>query len=162
MPSEMDQFFPQMGHHIARVGFENSPAFYKRLGILSSCREQEDQVIGQLTTPGLASNEPSKLCLFLCDTDLIDRVQPEGVVVPHVHVSPYRHREAKTRPAAVAHAPGSFHRGQARSTDRRPAEVWGGCIAHMYCPAAPPLFARVRSLTASFRGRLSLRVDFMA
>ena len=38
----------------------------------------------------------------------------------------------------------------------------GDVIAHMDCPAAPPLFARVRSLTASFRGCLSLRVNFLA
>lgn len=137
-----------MGHHIARVGFENSPAFHKRLRIPSICREQEDKIIGQLTTSRLAGDEPSKFRLFLGDPDFIGRIEPRNVVLLHTLVRPYRHREAKTRLAAVPHAPGSFHRGQARSTGRRPAEVWGGHIAHMDCPAAPPLFARVRSLKA--------------
>ena len=122
-PSEMYQLSPHVSNDVARMGLEDSPTLLNCTRIPFIRREQEDQVIGQLTTSGLAGDEPSKFCLFLCDTGLIGRVRPEGVVVPHVHVRPFRHREAKTKPAAVAHAPGSFHRGQARSTGRRPAEV---------------------------------------
>jgi hypothetical protein len=122
-PSEMDQLSPHVSNDVARIGFEDSPTLVNCTRIPFIRREQEDQVIGELTTTGLASNEPSKFCLFLCDTGLIGRVRPEGVVVPHVHVRPFRHREATTKPAAVAHAPGNFHRGQARSTGRRPVEV---------------------------------------
>src|SRR5436853_5345989 len=99
-PSEMDQLFPQMTHHIARVGFENPPAFHKRLRILSIRREQEDEIIGQLTTSWLAGDEPSKFRLFLGNPGFIGRIEPRNVVLPHTHVRLYRHHEAKTKPAA--------------------------------------------------------------
>lgn len=158
----MDQLSPHVGNDVARVGLEDSPTLLNCTRIPFIRREQEDQVINQLTTPGLASNEPAKFSLFLCDPGLIGRVRQEGVVVPHVHVRPYRHREAKTNPAAVALAPNKLHKGGVRSIDRRPSEVWGGRIAHRHCPGAPNLSALVRSLKTSFRGRLSLRVGFMA
>jgi hypothetical protein len=161
-PSEMDQLSPHVSNDVARVGHEDSPTLLNCTRIPFIRREQEDQVIGQLTTPGLASNEPAKFCLFLCDPGLIGRVQQEGVVVPHVHVRPYRPREAKTKPAAVALAPNKLHKGGVLSIDRRPSEVWSGRIAHTHCPGASNLSALVRSLKTSFRGRLSLRVFFMA
>jgi len=162
MPSEMDQFFPQVGHHIARVGFENSPAFHNRLRIPSIRREQEDEIIGQFTTSRLACDEPSELHFLLGNSSLIGRIELRNVVLSHSHFIQFRSHAEGTRPAAVAHAPGSFHRGQACSTGRRPAEVWGSRIAHMDCLEAPPLFDRVRSSDQSFGGHLSLRVDFMA
>ena len=151
-PSEMDQLSPHVSNDVARVGLEDSPALLNCTRIPFIRREQEDQVIGQFTTPGLASNKPAKFCLFLCDTGLLGRVRPEGVVVPHVHIKPYRHREAKTKPAAVALAPNKLHKGGVRSIDQRPSEVWSGRIAHTHCLGASSLSALVRSLKAPFRG----------
>jgi len=112
-----------VSNDVARIGLEDSSTLLNSTRIPFIRREQKDQVIGQLTTPGLANNEPSKFCLFLFDTGLIGRVRPEGVAVSHIHVRLYRHREAKTRSVGVAYTPGSFHRGHVRSTGRRPVEV---------------------------------------
>ena len=56
---------------------ENSPTFLKRLRIPFIRREQEDEIIGQLTTSGLAGDEPSKFRLFLCDPGFIGRIRTE-------------------------------------------------------------------------------------
>ncbi|RPH80038.1 MAG: hypothetical protein EHM80_06300 [Nitrospiraceae bacterium] len=159
-PSEMNQFSPHAGNHILRVSLKDSPAFHKRLRILSIRREQEDEIIDQLTTSGLAGDEPSKFRLFLGDPALIDKVRPEGVVVPHVHIRPYRHREAKTKPAAVAIVPNKLHTGGVRSIGRRPVEVWGSRIVHMDCPEAPPQFALVRPSKQSFSCRYPFDLVF--
>ena len=158
----MDQLAPHVSDDVARIGIEDSPTLLNCTRIPFIRREQENQVIGQLTTPGLASNEPAKFSLFLCDPSLIGRVRQERVIVPHVHVRPYRPREAKTNPAAVALAPNKLHKGGVRSIDRRPSEVWSSRNAHTHGPGDSNISALVRSLKTSFRGRLSVRVVFMA
>jgi hypothetical protein len=74
----MDQFAPHLSDDVARIGIEDSPTLLNCTRIPFIRREQENQVIGQLTTPGLTSNEPAKFGLFLCDTGLIDRVRAGG------------------------------------------------------------------------------------
>jgi len=73
-PSEMNQLSPQVSNDVARIGLEDSSTLLHCPRIPFIRREQEDQVIGQLTTPGVASNEPAKFCLFLGDPGLIGRV----------------------------------------------------------------------------------------
>jgi len=71
-----------MSNHIAGVGFENLSALHKRLHIPFIRYQQEDEVIGQLTIPRLARNQPAELCLLLGDPSFISRLGVENVVVP--------------------------------------------------------------------------------
>jgi hypothetical protein len=86
-PSEMYQLFPHVSNDVAGRGPEDSPTLLNCTRIPFTRREQEDQVIGQLTTPELASNEPSKFCLFLRNPGIIRRNEMGKMCAKSSHVS---------------------------------------------------------------------------
>src|SRR5690349_1750161 len=73
-PSKMDQLVPHARDDVSRVGLDHPSTFVNRTCIPFIRRKEEDKVIGQLAAPGMASNEPSKRGLLLCDPVLIRRV----------------------------------------------------------------------------------------
>lgn len=93
----------------------------------------------------MARHEPSELRLLFGIPGFIDGIGLKKVIMPHTHVRQFRSRAGGTKLAAAANAPGNFHRGQARSTGRIPAEVWDGRIAHRDCLEAPHRDFQVRS-----------------
>lgn len=87
MPSQADRLSPHVSNLIVRIALENLQAFLNRLLILPIGREQEEEVIGEFTAAGLASNEPAEGCLFLRNPGFIRRVELGNMCVKSSHVS---------------------------------------------------------------------------
>ena len=87
MPSQADRFSPYVSYLIVRPPLENSQAFLNRLLILPIGREQEEEVIGEFTAAGLASDEPAEGCLFLRNPGCIRQIALGNMCVKSSHVS---------------------------------------------------------------------------
>jgi hypothetical protein len=129
-PSEMDQLPPHASHDITRVAPKDSPTFFKRPHIQPIRCKQEDQVVGQLAIPRLASNEPAELRFLLGDSSLIGRIELWNGMVPSVHIRHFPSGAEGTKPVSTSHDLGSGHRAEACSAHRRRAEVWDDRTAH--------------------------------
>jgi len=87
VPSQADRFSPHVSYLIVRPPLENSQAFLNRLLILPIGREQEEEVIGEFTAAGLASDEPAEGCLFLRNPGCIRQIALGNMCVKSSHVS---------------------------------------------------------------------------
>lgn len=145
-PSETDQLSPHAGHDIAGMALKDAPALFKRLSIPLMRGEQENQVVGQLANPGVASDEPSKFRFFICDSGFIGGIGPGGGVVVDIHVRWFRFSAAGTRLAVTGYCLDSARIRGVCSADRRRAGVGDDRTAHKGYQEALRPFLRIRLL----------------